>query len=87
MQNAVEFDKYLKFVLQCSTVQPTTPQKALDVLMKEAGRLMWPDKYDMTRKNNCQQLQNDNQVPTREGPGLVERECAICWEVFCDTAW
>ena len=55
VQDAVEFGKYLKFVLQCSTVRPTTSKNALDVLMKEAGRL-WPDKYDMTRKNNRQQL-------------------------------
>ena len=54
VQDAVEFGKYFKFVLQCSTVRPTTSKNAFDVLMKEAGRLMWPDKYDVTRKNNCQ---------------------------------
>ena len=54
VQDAVEFG--LKFVLQCSTVRPTTSKNALDVLMKEAGQLMWPDEYDMTRKNNHQQL-------------------------------
>lgn len=59
MQDTVEFGKYLKFVLQCSTVQPTTSKNALGVLMKEAGRLMWPDKYDMTWRNSRQQLYID----------------------------
>ena len=27
--------------------------------MKEAGRLQWPEKYDVTRKNNRQKLHND----------------------------
>ena len=59
VQDAVEFGKYLKFVLQYRTVGPTTSRNALDVLMNEAGRLMWPDTYDLPRKNNRQQLQND----------------------------
>ena len=45
VQDAVEFGKHLKFVLQYRTVGPTTYQNALDVLMKEVGRLMWPDTY------------------------------------------
>ena len=39
--NAVEFGKYLKFVLQYRAVGPTTSRNALDVLMNEAGRLMF----------------------------------------------
>ena len=59
VQNAVEFWKYLKFVLQCVSVLPTASKDAFVVLMKEAGRQMWLDKYDVTRKNNRQKLHND----------------------------
>ena len=59
VQDAVEFGKYLKFGLQYNAVWPTTSKNALEVLMKEVGRLMWPDMYDVTWKNNCQLLHND----------------------------
>ena len=59
LQDAVEFGKYLKFVLQRVPVPPTASKDPFAVLMKEAGRQMWPDKYDVTRKNNRQKLHND----------------------------
>ena len=59
IQDAVEFGKFLKFVLQHSDEPPTLPKNAFAVLTKEAGRQMWPDKYELTRSNNRQKLHND----------------------------
>ena len=56
MHNAVEFGKYLKFVLQCTNQPPTLSQEdAFTVLMRGAGRLMWPDKLapERTIATNC----------------------------------
>ena len=38
--------------------QPIT-KNAYDILMYEAGRLVWPEKYEIVRKNNRQKLHND----------------------------
>ena len=60
IQNAVEFGKYYKFVLQMEQVTLQAPTKnALVILMSEAGRLIWPEKYEISRKNNRQKLHND----------------------------
>ena len=60
IQNAVEFGKYFKFVLQMEQVTPQTPTKnAYVVLMFEAGRLIWPEKYKIARKINRQKLHNN----------------------------
>ena len=59
VQDAVEFGKYLKFLLQCDSPLPTTSRNAFAILMKEAGRLQWPEKYNVTQKNNRQKLHND----------------------------
>ena len=59
VQDVVEFGKYLKFVLRYRAVGPTMSRNALDVLINEPGQLMWPDTYDLARKNNCHQLHND----------------------------
>ena len=60
IQNAVEFGKYFKFVLQMEQVTPQTPTKnAYVVLMSEAGRLIWPEKYKIARKINRQKLHNN----------------------------
>ena len=60
IQNAVEFGKYFKFVLQMEQVTPQTPTKnAYVVLMSEAGRLIWPEKYKFARKINRQKLHNN----------------------------
>ena len=45
IQNAVEFGKYFKFLLQMKQVTPQAPTKnAFVVLMSEAGQLIWPEK-------------------------------------------
>ena len=60
IQNAVEFGKYFKFVLQMEQVTPQAPTKnAFVILVSEAGRLIWPEKYEIARKNNRQKLHND----------------------------
>ena len=60
VQNAVEFGKYFKFVLRMEQVTPHNAQAivkiAFDILMSEAGRLVWPEKYEIARKNNRQNL-------------------------------
>ena len=62
IQNAVEFGKYFKFVLRMEfelrSTQATT-RNAFSILMSEAGRLVWPEKYEIARKNNRQKLYND----------------------------
>ena len=63
VHDAIEFGKYFKFVLQYSCQPPAVAQSSSDaftVLMRAAGRLMWPDKYDVgARKNNRHKLHND----------------------------
>jgi len=63
MQNAVEFRKYFKFVVSmesgASHSVQTTTKNALNILMSEAGQLVWPEKYKIVRKNNQQKLHND----------------------------
>ena len=55
IQYAVEFGKYFKFVLrmECeSRSAQATTKNAFSILMSEAGRLIWPEKYEIARKNN-----------------------------------
>ena len=62
IQNAVEFGKYFKFVLrmECeSRSAQAITKNAFSILMSEAGRLVWPVKYEIARKNNRQKLYND----------------------------
>ena len=58
----MEFGKYFKFVLRMEfelrSTQATT-RNAFSILMSEAGRLVWPEKYELARKNNRQKLYND----------------------------
>lgn len=48
----------MTFVLLCSTGQPIVSKNPYDVFMEEAGRQVWPDKYDVTQKNTFQNLHN-----------------------------
>ena len=58
VEEAIEFGKYFKFLLQ--SPQPRVVKlDARAILMKSAGQLMWPEKYDCSRKNNRHQLHND----------------------------
>lgn len=61
IQSAVEFGKYFKFVLRMTTESGlcSTQTNAFTILMSEAGRLAWPEKYEIVRKNNRQKLYND----------------------------
>ena len=63
VQNAVKFGKYFKFLLSMEQVTPHNAQgiakNAFDILMSEGGRLVWPEKYEIARKNNQQKLHND----------------------------
>ena len=56
-----EFGEFFKFLLQNSNQRQAaqTQQNASAVLMRNAGQLMWPDKYDNSRKTNQHQLHND----------------------------
>jgi len=37
----------------------TTIKNAFNILMAEAGWLVWPEKYEIVYKNNWQKLHND----------------------------
>ena len=59
---ASEFGKFFKFLLQSPINQQQaaqSQQNALEVVMRNAGQLMWPDKYDNSRKTQRHQLHND----------------------------
>lgn len=98
VQNAVEFGKYFKFVLtvECGTTRSAqvTTKNAFTILMSEAGRLVWPEKYHIVRKNNRQQLYNDfidqlqeknlgwtNQNVLSEGKPFVLQLTDILWQL------
>ena len=57
--DAVEFGKYFKFLLQVQCSMQSARKNAFTVLMEEAGKLVWPDKVEISRKNNKQKLYND----------------------------
>lgn len=87
MQSSLE--SIFKFVLQYSCQSPASAQSSSDaftVLMRAAGRLKWPDKYDVGAcKNNRHKLHNDLiDFFQKKRVGVDKRKCAFCWKAFCN---
>ena len=49
---------------------------AVAILMRSAGQLMWPEKYDCVRKNNRHQLHNDL-IGRRTWDGTKRMSCLL----------
>ena len=58
VQDAIEFGKFFKFVLDFTEPTSRAPKNALSLLMANASKPMWPEKYELSRKNNRQALHN-----------------------------
>ena len=84
--NAVEFGKYLKFLLQASRERSSSSRDVFTVLMEGAVKLVFPDKIDIIWKNNKQKLHNDlidslQQKGLSKGKPFVTQLVHILWQL------